>query len=68
MSTVVVEYFVQNEKKHKSKEPNLFVIARRTLKDLKVRDLYKNFPLSGNYYLRFQTNSKEMKLPIWVDV
>lgn len=70
MTTIVIEYFVQNEKKHRSPDPNLFVLPRRfkTLKDVRVRDIYKNFPLSGNYYLRFQTNSKEMKNPIWVDV
>ncbi len=40
----------------------------KALKEVRVRDVYKHFPVSGNYYLRFQTNAKEMKLPIWVDV
>ena len=70
MASIVIEYFVQNEKKHCSPDPNLFVLPRRfkSHKDVRVRDIYKNFPLSGNYYLRFLTNSKEMTNPIWVDV
>lgn len=63
---IYVNYFVQNDSWEKIIEPNFFIVPidYSNLNDVKVKDIYDNFPLKGamNYYLRFFLEDKEKNL------
>ena len=71
---VICEYFIQND--HELSDPyrNIFILPQKyeTIKDVKLRDVIKAFPLKDcEYVLRFQypitLASKKVK-PVWLDV
>ena len=61
-----MNYFVQNDSWEKINEPNFFIVPidYSNLNDVKVKDIYDNFPLKGamNYYLRFFLEDKEKNM------
>jgi hypothetical protein len=63
---IYVNYFVQNDSWEKINEPNFFIVPidYSNLNDVKVKDIYDNFPLKGamNYYLRFFLEDKEKNM------
>ena len=63
---IYVNYFVQNDSWEKISEPNFFIVPidYSNLNDVKVKDIYDNFPLKGamNYYLRFFLEDKEKNM------